>query len=82
MATLIYNDQQMKETEDKNALFSFLLPSYLSPLHLDFFKLRPPSVEEDIMDFALLIRSFFFILSTNLIPTTQPDGESQQKFRR
>ena len=55
MATLVYNDQQMKEIEDKNALFSFLLPPCLSPLHLDFFKLRPPRVEEDIMDFALLI---------------------------
>ena len=82
MATLIYNDRQMKEAEDKNALFSFLLPPYLSHLLLDFFKLRPPRVEEDIMDFAWLIRSFFFILSTDLILTTQPDGESQQKGER
>jgi hypothetical protein len=80
MATLVYNDQQMKETEDKNALFSFLLLPCLSPLHLDFFKLRPPRVEDDIMDFALLIRSFF--LSTDLILTTQLDGESQQKGER
>ena len=79
MATLVYNDQQMKETEDKNAPFSFLLPLCLSPLHLDFFELRPPRVEEDIMDSVLLIRSFFFILSTDLILTTQLDGESQQK---
>ena len=76
MATLVYNDQQMTETEDKNALFFFLLPTCLSPLHLDFFKLRPPRVEEGIMDFALLIRSFFFILSTDLVLTTQLDGES------
>jgi len=55
MATLVYNDQQTKEAEDKNAPFSFLLPLCLSPLHLDFFKSRPPRVEEDIMDFALLI---------------------------
>ena len=55
MATLVYNDQQMKETQDNNALFSFLLPPCLSPLHLDFFKLRPPRVEEDIIVFALLI---------------------------
>jgi len=46
MATLVYNDQQMKETEDKNALFPFLLPPWLSPLHLDLFKLRPPRVGE------------------------------------
>ena len=82
MATLVYNDQQMKETEDKNALFFFLLPPCLSPLYLDFFKLRPPRVEEDIMDFALLIRSCFFILPTDLILTTQLDGESQQKEER
>jgi len=82
MATLVYDDQQMKETEDKNAPFSFLLPLCLSPLHFDFFKSRPPRVEEDIMDFALLIRSFFFILSTDLILTTQLDGESQQKGER
>ena len=78
MAALIYNDRQMKEAEDKNALFSFLLLPCLSPLHLDLFKLRPPRVgEKDIMDFALL-----FNLSTDLIPTTQPDGESQQKGER
>ena len=46
MATLVYNDQQMKETEDKNALFPFLLPPCLSPLYLDLFKLRPPRVGE------------------------------------
>ena len=69
MATLIYNDRQMKEAEDKNALFPFLLPLCLSPLHLDFFKSRPPRVEEDIMDFALLIRSFFsFSLLTLSLP--------------
>ena len=70
MATLVYDDQQMKETEDKNAPFSFLLPLCLSPLHLDLFKLRPLRVgEEDIMDFALLIRSFFsFSLLTLSLP--------------
>jgi len=36
----------MKETEDKNVLFSLLLPSCLSSLHLDLFKLRPPRVGE------------------------------------
>ena len=55
MATLVYNDQQMKETEDKNALFSFLLPPCISPLHLDLFKPQPPRVcEDDIMDITLL----------------------------
>ena len=69
MATLVYNDQQTKEAEDNNALFSFLLPPCLSPLYLDFFKLRPPRVEEGIMDFALLIRSFFsFSLLTSSLP--------------
>ena len=64
MATLVYNDQQMKETEDKNALFSFRLTLCLSPLHLDLFKLRPPRVgERDIMDFTLLIQSFFILYS-------------------
>ena len=36
----------MKEAEDKNSLFSFLLPPCISPLHLDLFKLRPPRVGE------------------------------------
>ena len=63
-------------------LFSFSVIPMSIPLHLDFLKLRPPRIEEDIMDFALLIRSFFFILSTDLILTTQLDGESQQKEGR
>jgi len=47
-----------------NALFSFLLPPCFSPLHLDLFKLRPPRVgERDIMDFTLLIQSFFILYS-------------------
>ena len=72
-----------KKLQTKMHSFPFLLPPCLSPLHLDLFKLRPLRVgEEDIMDFALLIRSFFFILSTDLILTTQLDGESQQKGER
>ena len=64
MATLVYNDQQMKETEDKNALFSLLLPLCLSPLHLYLFKLWPPRAgEKDIMDSALLIQSSFILHS-------------------
>ena len=82
MATLIYNDRQMKEAEDKNALFSFLLPPYLSHLLLDLFKLQPPRVcEDDNMDVTLIL-VFFFFLSTDLVPTTQPDGEPQQKGER
>ena len=74
MATLVYNDQQMKETEDKNALFSFLLPPYLSHLLLDLFKLQPPRVcEDDNMDVTLIL--VFFFLSTDLVPTTQLDVE-------
>ena len=47
---------QIKEAEDKNALFSFRLTLCLSPLHLDLFKLRPPRVcEDDIMDVTLLL---------------------------
>jgi len=81
MATLVYNDQQTKEAEDKNAPFSFLLPPCLSPLHLDFFKLQPPRVrEDDNMDVTLILA--FFFLSTDLVPTTQPDGEPQQKGER
>ena len=80
MATLVYNDQQMKETEDKNALFSFLLPPYLSHLLLDLFKLQPPRVcEDDNMDVTLIL---VFSFSTDLVPTTQPDGEPQQKGER
>ena len=71
-----------KKLKTRMISFLFCCPPCLSPLHLDFFKLRPPRVEEDIMDFALLIRSFFFILSTDLILTTQLDGESQQKGER
>ena len=74
---------QMKEAEDKNALFSFRLTLCLSPLHLDLFKLRPPIIgEDDIMNFTLFFPlSLSFILSANLIPTTQQDDESQQKSK-
>jgi len=62
MATLVYNDQQTKEAEDKNAPFSFLLPPCLSPLHLDFFKLQPPRVREDDNMDVTLILAFFLSL--------------------
>ena len=71
MATLIYNDRQMKEAKDKNALFSFLLPPYLSHLLLDLFKLQPPRVcEDDNMDVTLIL-AFSFSLLTLSLPRNQ-----------
>ena len=71
MATLIYNDRQMKEAEDKNALFSFLLPPYLSHLLLDLFKLQSLRVcEDDNMDVTLIL-VFSFSLLTLSLPRNQ-----------
>ena len=79
MATLIYNDRQMKEAEDKNALFSFLLPPYLSHLLLDLFKLQPPRVcEDDNMDVTLIL-AFSFSLLTLSLPRNQMVSPSRKE---
>ena len=79
MATLIYNDRQMKEAEDKNALFSFLLPPYLSHLLLDLFKLQPPRVcEDDNMDVTLIL-AFSFSLLTLSLPHNQMVSPSRKE---
>jgi hypothetical protein len=79
MATLIYNDRQMKEAEDKNALFSFLLPPYLSHLLLDLFKLQPLRVcEDDNMDVTLIL-AFSFSLLTLSLPHNQMLSPSRKE---